>query len=615
MALTNDGPFPGAMGPSETCASRGTRSPQAFTTPNSNTGGERLYIQQLPEPLPFATDKSRPNLDYVRHAAQSGGIVHYQGGWSREVGLDALLGHVHTVNVCNNNFHLHKFQPRSRYSNLLEVDGFPVYPDTEDGMLRMNTETYYRLLNWGLRLAAGAGSATGAKQTPAGYNRAYVRANPNASLEEFNRAWAAGKNFVTNGPMLFLKTEDGSRPGDEPNLPTGGKRVRVSVEAHSQQPLQSIEVIVNGLVASSLEGNDRKHVRHEAELEIRHGSWIAARCVARDDHLTDAELRAYKREARLSEVPSRIRFAHTSPIYVTVDGKDARVRHSLEEGLEMMEALRRYGEEHAGEPYRAGFRDAIDRAEAILQERLVEAPVVDHPLAAPRVTSLTNPGVQYRVAEAHHVKIERGAVRAIIVDNAAIDHPDLPGHRAGYNGVGSLSHAKRRENLFVPIVAGLNFEHIHDGSAAGLVEKFEPRKFPMELRIVDKHTVELYQAPTGNWKLESCGRYQLLGDGTIEYTFECIPRTGGYRNGTIGLFWASYIDRPESKSIHFLGRELGDEPENVPLDRGHHPQTRGQQHARASRLPGPCRQSIPISRSRSSTILRSSSTRNPGIMA
>ena len=62
---------------------------------------------------------------------------------------------------------------------------------------------------------------------------------------------------------------------------------------------------------------------------------------------------------------------------------------------------------------------------------LLSFPSGGHPLAAAGVTSLTNSEVTFTVPEQHHVVLKQGDVTAIIVDNFAVDVPELPGHRAG----------------------------------------------------------------------------------------------------------------------------------------------------------------------------------------
>jgi len=178
--------------------------------------------------------------------------------------------------------------------------------------------------------------------------------------------------------------------------------------------------------------------------------------------------------------------------------------------------------------------------------------------AAP-ATSLGNTSVRYTVPDKPYVVLQHGGLEVVVVDNRAVDDVVLPGHRAGYHGIASLRHVQQPRNLFVPAYAGLNFEHIHDGTVKPREVLFEPRHAPMELRVLNNRAAELYQAPTPHWDLESCMRYELLDDSIIEFTFECVPRRDTFTNGYVGLFWASYIDRPESLDIHFRGLSQGAE--------------------------------------------------------
>jgi hypothetical protein len=186
----------------------------------------------------------------------------------------------------------------------------------------------------------------------------------------------------------------------------------------------------------------------------------------------------------------------------------------------------------------------------------------------PKRTTLSDSTIRYVVPKKPYMILKRADVEAVIVNNEAVNDEVLKDHRAGYSGVGSLKGAGRAENYFVPTVAGLNFEHIIDGTNQDRKILFEPRNAPMELRRIDEHIAELHQPPTPHYALESCLRYQMLEDGAIEMTLECIPRKENFKNGYINLFWASYINKPESLDIHFKGHGETESAEKTRWIRG-----------------------------------------------
>lgn len=173
-------------------------------------------------------------------------------------------------------------------------------------------------------------------------------------------------------------------------------------------------------------------------------------------------------------------------------------------------------------------------------------------------TTLSNPSIPFTRPEKPYVVLKRAGVEAVIVDNSAVDDDVLKGHKAGYSGVALLRREGHPKNLFVSNFAGLNFEHILSGvSPHGSKEMFEPRRHPMELRVINKNAVELCQTPTFLHALESCQRYELLADGTIQLTIEVAPRERSFPNNYINLFWASYIEQPGSSDIYFRGVPTG----------------------------------------------------------
>lgn len=148
-----------------------------------------------------------------------------------------------------------------------------------------------------------------------------------------------------------------------------------------------------------------------------------------------------------------------------------------------------------------------------------------------------------------------GDITAIIGDNGAAGE-----HRAGYNGLWSLTHRNQPENLFVPAVAGLNFEHIFDGDKfdrdGGSRIFFEPRNAAMTFRRISATEAELHQPPTPTFHLESWTRFQVVAPHYVDMSFRCRPTQHVFAHGYIGLFWASYMNAPEDKSIYFRNGKM-----------------------------------------------------------
>lgn len=152
-----------------------------------------------------------------------------------------------------------------------------------------------------------------------------------------------------------------------------------------------------------------------------------------------------------------------------------------------------------------------------------------------------------------HATFEVGELTAVIGDNAGHE-----GHAAGYNGVWSLRHKTSTRSLFVPAYAGLNHEHIFNGEAdEPQAVFFEPRNAPMTFRQLSEREGELHQPPTPTFHLESWTKFTLVEPYYLDMAYRCVARQHAFPRGYIGLFWASYINAPEDKSMYFRGGPPG----------------------------------------------------------
>jgi len=194
-------------------------------------------------------------------------------------------------------------------------------------------------------------------------------------------------------------------------------------------------------------------------------------------------------------------------------------------------------------PPRAGRSDAHGRRRVLTS--LASVAVVGGVLRR----SATSRGVADPPEPAGHVELTAGDLTAVVGDNSAHDQ-----HRAGYNGLWSLRHAAGTRSIFVPTLAGLNLEHIVTGEhLADTRTFFEPRNAPMTLHRLGVDAAELHQPPTPTFHVESWTRFRLVAPHFLDMEFRFRPHRAVFPRGYVSLFWASYMNAPEDKSMYFLG--------------------------------------------------------------
>lgn len=154
------------------------------------------------------------------------------------------------------------------------------------------------------------------------------------------------------------------------------------------------------------------------------------------------------------------------------------------------------------------------------------------------------------LVEENTVTVQNGNLKVVFIDNKEAP----PYHKAGYNGIAELSHAEEDSVLFVPAYAGFNLEHVFGGDS--LAQLFEPRLHPMTLFRKSDNEVLLYQEATPISGVESLTEFKVVDPHYIDVTFRCIIHNADFfKHDYAGLFWASYIQRPEDKKIYFTGVE------------------------------------------------------------
>ena len=220
-------------------------------------------------------------------------------------------------------------------------------------------EVWYRLLNIGQRTVATSGTDmfTDFQRTPAaGTARLYAEAPDGRSdIDSILSQVREGRSFLTTGPALLFSVGNDARPGDV----TSPGEQPWELTLISTEPVDVVEIIVNGEVVEQLEGVKAGETKtYKGTVPLPDNGWVAARA-----------------HGGAAEWPSMAvdQFAHSSPVWIGSAGSaDPEAASSaaadLIKAIDFSEARARdaYGETPTPR-LDARFAAAREKLEALLQ--------------------------------------------------------------------------------------------------------------------------------------------------------------------------------------------------------------------------------------------------------
>ena len=248
--------------------------------------------------------------------------------WGENV-VGVALGLFDSVQLCHN--HYHRESTLAAGWGMAGADIEDEQKDWgQDGLFYRTNLTYYRFLNCGFRLAVTGGSAMGVMAVPLGYNRTYAKLDGPLTEANYLEAIRAGRTFATSGPMLIL-TVNGLDSGAEIQYSTNhSKPLLIKAELQSIQSIDSLEIISDGKLIKKVGLENRASwplLKESITSEFRshRSGWVAARTI-------------------FTSPDGRLRQAHTSPVYITVDGKPTASKKDAEYMIRWIDCLLRVSE-------------------------------------------------------------------------------------------------------------------------------------------------------------------------------------------------------------------------------------------------------------------------------